>query len=998
MSIINTISGYLNKVSNLGPLKKIGEIASSVLNKVTFGRGLKIWSKPGVKTVKAKNDFHEMELANGMKVIFKQSKGTEISADLTFDTGTSKDPKGKEGLAHFLEHIVVSNTKDFGDEIKDSVYFNGGSINAYTGPDETGYTLTLPKDKLDLALRIFRAYMSPLEFDDKVVEKEKGIIAAELKMFEANPHRKAYLALAEMLYGKGHLLTRDPGGNSEAVMSVNKADLNNFHQREYVPNNATLVISGEFKPSKLKTLLTRYFGDLKANPDTKAIDHSKTIKMQVGESKVLNDDSLESNVQYAFKTRTFNHKDTLIASLITQALTGGNDARLNKKLVDGEMNAGKGIANYVFAYNSADKHRGHYSISAKPLDENREANFKAIDAVIDEELQDIIQNGLTPKEFQRVVRRMENAEIYKKDFQHADLGSVSSYRDNGEDWSKVFDYLKDLKAITNEDIKAFAAKYFTKENRLSFKTVGKGKGFDGEFKNALNDKMPNQNLSSGKELGMTAEKLAKVKRLSGGVSNIEANISGVEKYQHANGMKVQIKEDHDLPITLIRANFPGGSLAVADKDELALGVASGILGSTGTYNPKTQRRMDKKTIENLKIQLGSSFHLGSSMDHGSIGIRSLSHNLDKTLALFNEYLNYPALLETENQEVVKEVEAEFEREKKQALDFIEMAEKFPAVEAGEKLSRAMYPEGHKLRARTIAEQKQDIKNLKLEDIRNLYKKLYFAQGANITAVGDLNRETIDTKVIPVLDNWNKEAHGTERKPDYSRIAAVEAPKASIQVVTSKMNQPESSVAIANPAEIQTDDKDYYPALLANMIFGSGMSSRLFNEVREEKGLVYHIGSGIQTFRKGCGPFGINYGCDPRKVKESLAATLQSIKTFLKDGVRAEELEVAKSDMKKSFAMGAFNSRSDTIGTLTGMQLRGKDEAFINNFNHMIDAISIEQVNAAARKMMKPENFTIVITKPKDFKMEKVDTQNVELARSKPDPQATKKQVNMSIAA
>ena len=97
-------------------------------------------------------------------------------------------------------------------------------------------------------------------------------------------------------------------------------------------------------------------------------------------------------------------------------------------------------------------------------------------------------------------------------------------------------------------------------------------------------------------------------------------------------------------------------------------------------------------------------------------------------------------------------------------------------------------------------------------------------------------------------------------------------------------------------------------------------------------------------------------------------------------------------------MDAFKSRRQTRAKLSSLQMLGKDETFANNFNKMIDAITVEQVNAAARKMIKPENFSIVITKPKDFKMEKVETQKVEIARSDPDPKDVKKQVNMSIAA
>jgi len=969
VQIIKTLSNLVTGVSDIGPVKKLASLARGILDKVTLGRGLKIWAKPGIKEVKTKDEFSEFELENGLKVIFKQSKGTEIDAKLTIHSGSTKDPKGKEGLAHFLEHIVISNTKQFGKEVDDVVKLNGGYVNAYTNFLETSYPVTLPKDKLGLGLKILRAYMNPLSYDEKVIEKEKGIVCSEIKMTEASPNRPAHLKLLEILYGKDHVLSRDVIGTSHAVNSLSKADLENFLSAEYVPNNATITISGEFDKHELKRLVTKYFSDLKSNEHLNKPDLAKTIKASTQKDHEMRDDSLISGLNFAFKIPKFNHKDELITSLISEALSSGNDSRLSRKLEDGEANNGKAAVLSISSYGQTTKDYGYYMINAKPLDENQEENLKIIEKTVQEELDDIAKNGLKDREFERVVKKLEADEIYKKDHQHSDLGIVANYKEEGEDWTKALNRLEDFRAISQEDIKNFAQKYLTRSNRHSLKVIGKGSSLNDGFLKSLQDKVPDKIDMSSEDLNLTAQKLDKILSLSGGPSNISVSLNNLQKIQAENGMQVFFKEDHSLPLVIVDVNFEGGSLAIDPELEPSLSMLNALLSETGSYNPDTKRRLDKKDIENMGINIGAGFHQGTSSDHGNVHFSSLTKNTDKTLALMNEVLNNPALLEEKDSAVVKSVEEEFERQKKSTIDMLKIFEKFPSMKASEEFNRAIYPKGHKCYQRSISESIKMLEAVTLQDMRKLYKKLYHAKKAKITVVGDVSRESINEKIIPFLDAWNKEYQDSERKPDYSRMGPVEAKPASIKVVTTDDNKPESTVVIGNPAEIVKDTPDYFPAMLANTILGSGMSSRLFNEVREKRGLVYHVGSSLMSFRKGSGPFTISLGCDPRNVKKSIAAVISTIKTFLNNGVSKEELELAKSETKKSFAMNALNSRRTSCSTISGLQLRDKDESYVNNFNNMIDAITLDQVNEAARKFIKPANFTIVATKPKDFKFE-----------------------------
>lgn len=986
MQIIDSISNLVSGITNVGPLKRLGSIARGFLDKFTGGRGLKLWSKPALREVKSKNEFTEFQLENGLKVIFKESKGTEISANLSFESGSAKDPKGKEGLAHFLEHVLLDNTKDFGKDIDEVIRINGGSSNGGTGTEATNYPLKLPRGKLDLCLRIFRSYFSEPQLEEDKVNKEKGIICSELKMLESKPAWNAGLKFKEMLYGKDHPLAGNIGGKAETVNSITKKDLLDFFKSEYVPNNAILTISGEFDKYQLKNQIKRYFSDLAANPKLVKPKFLDTLNPSKQRDHVLKDDSLVSLVSNAYRIPKFNHRDNLICGLLCKALgyvdvdgSMPENARLIRKLVDGESNASKAVALHVNSLASANREFGYFFIEAKPIEENREANLELIKATIDSELKDIAANGLTEKEFNRVVKELEAEQVYKLDMQHSGLGEVASYSNEGEDWTKALDKLKDIRSITNQDIKDFVSKYLVPSNRHRLTVIGKGDGLNEGFLSALKDELPIAK-ESGEDLNLTRERLERIKTLSGGVSNVATRLSNLQKFQHENGMQVYFKEDHSLPLAILSINFEGGTLAVPEEFDASLGMLVGLLAETGTYNPNTGKRFTKKDLDDMGTNLGASYSFDMELDHGSLLLSTLSKNTDKTLEMLSEVLYHPALLEENNPEIVKEVKASFERFKKQTLDMLGIFKKVPEMKTAETLMQSLYPKGHKCYQRSLDEAAELIKAVKLEDLRNIYKRIFNAQKAKITAVGDLSRDDINNKLIPILDNWNKDSKLSDRKADYSRVAPVKAKASQIKIVSSEDNKPEANVVIGNVAEIVEDSPEYYPALLANLILGAGPSSRLFNEIREDKSLVYHIGSSLVCFKNGSGPFSINLGCDPRNTKKTIAAVIASIRKFLRDGITQEELEVAKSQIKKSFAMGAFNSRAASCGTLSGLQWRDKDESFVNNFNSMIDAITVDQVNAAACKFIKPGNFSIVASKPKDFKFEALSKAPVKKAK------------------
>jgi zinc protease len=881
LSILSNVTGYIKSIGQVSPIKFLRNSLNTFIDKVSFGRGLKFWSAPQIRAVDSKKDFTEYQLQNGLKVIFKKSKGAKLKTQLTIHSGSAKDPKGRSGLAHFLEHIVVSNTAEFQDDLSKVININGGSFNAFTSSEQTTYPLQLPKDKLDLALRIYRGYMSPPRFDEKVLTKEKAVIHSELKMVEASPVRKGILKIQEAIFGKEHPLSRPPIGDNESIQAINQDDLQRFFKSEYVPNNATLSISGDLNDAQVKKLIEKYFADLEANPNTKRPDFSKTFQASSQNEILIKDSTLNTEFNQIYKINGFNHKENLILSLVTAALAKGDRSRLVRKLIDGEVNNGKAVATSLVVSPSMSKDYGYFVVSATPLSENVDQNTKIIEKVVNDELEDIAQNGLKETELKRIVQELELSEIYQRDDNHANLGLVTNYALNDKDWKQALDYLDDIRSITNDDIKSFVGKFLNASNRKTLKIFGHGNEFTSEYKKSLTDVNPGGVISQEQSPDkLDSLKLEQIKQLAGGLSNFDVKLTDLKKYKLDNGMKVYLKEDHDLPIAFTCVDFMGGQIAFDVKDQLSIRLLESLVSEVGIYKADQAKHFDKQALEAISTHLGTAVKFSSGVDYTSIEISTLTKNYDKAMVFIKELFTNTALLETKNLNIVKIVNDKFSQIKKTTIDSLEKLKKESVADLSRTFLNSIYPKNHHYHKLNPDEAINYIKSMTLDDLRSMYDRVYNPKDAFITAVGNLTRANIDNSLVPVLDSLSSCRKLDKAVPDYSKIAPVEAQKSSLQFINSNDTKPESSVIIGNPTEVLVDSPEYYPSKLANAILGESFSSRLFADIRERQGLVYRIGSNLTSHRKGSGPFQIQLSGDPRNLKKTIAATCSCVNKFL----------------------------------------------------------------------------------------------------------------------
>lgn len=184
--------------------------------------------------------------------------------------GGRDDPKGKEGSAHFFEHMPFRGTKHFTTvkELSEPIELNAGYLNAFTGGEYTGYEVIVPSDMLEEGLsRIYDMLDSPL-LRPAEIDLEREVIVEELKNNQANVGWFATEELYRRLIGEDHPVFTSVIGTEESLRAIQKSDLERFHRRYYNASNTTLVFAGSFDFDHLLTLTEKYFGRLKAGAKT----------------------------------------------------------------------------------------------------------------------------------------------------------------------------------------------------------------------------------------------------------------------------------------------------------------------------------------------------------------------------------------------------------------------------------------------------------------------------------------------------------------------------------------------------------------------------------------------------------------------------------------------------------------------------------------------------------------------------------------------------------
>lgn len=922
------------------------------------------------KLIKKLDGIEEYQFKNGLKVLLKPSENKKgalkeqaLAGQLILKTGADADPSGKKGLAHFLEHRICENAGEFRDRALEHLsLFLGGHFGAYTTYDHTNYYFELPPsstiidddtnqkiniDNTEVICRMLTAILREVDVgSENDIEIEKGIVKDELKRGEADTRKKTYFKFNELLWGKNHPRKFPVIGTMQDVENTTKKDLEDFYNTYYRPNNASLVFSGNFDKDRLLNIISAYFSKYKAQELVHAenLNNLTQAEQKEPKSKTISDPGLRRMLKIAFPVPEFKNQDSKVLHLISQALFSGVNGRLHKRLVEDEQ-----IALAIQGYQEPSRHKDYYRITAIPKDGQSSQVLDVLDKAISEELNKIKENGLTEDEFTRIIAENEAEETYKLDNTKGQGFAIGFYEVLG-DWSKYPNYIKDLKKISNDDIKRVAHKYFA-ENKKSTLKVLPGKKQPGIYdEQNINQSQPPQTAEKKNPSVKELRQLAKPKLAEALLSHAnDINIKDVFKLNlKSKNALLFYKNDPSVPLSFFKLSKLGGSHN-DPKDKPGLNYMTMML-----FNEVGTKTSEKFKLEESLSRLGASISFYSGAEQSGFNVTTLSKNTNEVFSILNDYIQNTALLEMKDPQIIKRCELELDKLKKQFIEGIVESQKYPSSIAHEKFMQAIYPKGHFFYELAADEEIKLIKSITLDDIRKSYQANFNINNSKLTALGDVNPDQVK-QFLDISGTWNPRPLKQET---LMPIDKVNSKKEDITI--HKEEKPQSSIIIGNDCGISKDDPQYYAALLANHIFSA---LRLFKTILLDEGLVYGIGSNFTPMLAGGGPFKISTSCSPEKVKKVTELITREIKKIMENGITQDELDQAKAFYMRGQSQG-FTNRQRICNTLNHYQIRGKDENYIHEVIKKIDSVSLDDVNQALKLLIKPDKLTTVVVGPK----------------------------------
>ncbi|MBA4154309.1 pitrilysin family protein [Flavobacterium sp.] len=404
--------------------------------------------------------FEEYTLDNGLHVILHQDNSAPVViTSVMYHVGAKDENPERTGFAHFFEHLLFEGTQNIGrGEWFKIVTGNGGTNNANTSDDRTYYYEIFPSNNLELGLwmeseRLLHPVINQIGVDtqNEVVKEEKrlrvdnqpyGNLIAEVKrnMFTNHPYRWATI------------------GSMDHLDAATLKEFQDFNKKFYIPNNAVLVVAGQFEPAQAKEWIQKYFGVIQKGTPITRTKVEETPITQTLKAK-YEDPNIQIPMAVAsYRTPSMKTRDARVLDMISTVLSEGKSSRLYKKIVDD-----KKMALQVGAFNFSQEDYGLYILYGLPM-----GGFtpESLIAEIDEEIVRLQTELISEKEFKKLQNIFESQYVDNNASVEGIAGNLATYYLLYGDVNLINSEIDIYRSITREEIRDIAKKYLNPNQRL----------------------------------------------------------------------------------------------------------------------------------------------------------------------------------------------------------------------------------------------------------------------------------------------------------------------------------------------------------------------------------------------------------------------------------------------------------------------------------------------------------------------------------------------------
>ena len=891
---------------------------------------------PSPVTDKLKISYEKYVMPNGLQVILSTDHSDPIiSYAIMYHVGSSREVPGKTGFAHLFEHLLFGGSENVApgtfDRILEGV---GGTNNGFTERDITTYYEMFPRNALKKVLWMESDRMGFFinSITQKTLAVQQNVVSNEKRQREDNtPYGFTDYVIDKNLYPSDHPYNWEVIGEMADLRNASLADVKAYYEHFYGPNNATLVLAGDFNPDSAKVLINKYFSEIKSHGEV--AKRSAMVPTLDKTVKLYHEDNFANvpEITLVWPAPQAYQKDSYALDFLAKILADGKKAPLYKVLVKE-----KKLTSRTSARNNSSELAGEFTITIRA---NEGKTLKEIEAAVDEAFNRFETDGITEKDIERVKASSEKSfyegitSVFDKSIQ------LAFYNTYLNDPGFIEKDIENIKAVTLNDVKMVYDKYIKGKPHVITSFVPKGKT-DEIADNSIDAGVKEENIKEASQVAIAPTAEEKIVKTTSTFDRTvepqegkapEVNAPAVWKATLSNGIQVYGIENKELPLVELSLVINGG--VQQDKIELP-----GVAGMVASVLPQGTKNKTPEELEEEIELLGSSINAGAGREEMTFNASALSRNFERTTALLKEILLEPRWDTTE-----------FTLAQSRTLNNIIQSEAQPRIVASLLFNKLLYGTdnifGYNSRGT-----KESIGKITMSDLKNYYDNNFSPSSSRILVAGNVTKDQVLTALKPLETEWKPKevklnTYPTPTSPEKSQIYFVDIPGSR------------QSIIYVGYLALSRNDPDYVKADFVNYKLGGAFSSILNMILREEKGYTYGASSFFQEMKVKA-PFIAATSVRTDATFESLKIIKDEMGKY-RNGVNEKDLQFIKNAMILSNAL-RYETNGSLVGMLATMSKYGLPDDFIKEEENVIKNMTIEDHKTITDKYIDPDKMYYVI--------------------------------------
>ena len=876
--------------------------------------------------------FTERTLPNGLKVYaIRDTTTPNVAIQVWYDVGSKDDPRNRSGFAHLFEHLMFKATRNLVSEQMDRLTEDvGGYNNASTDDDYTNYYEVVPANHLQRLLFAEADRMANLVVEPTSFASERDVVKEELRQRTlAQPYGKLFAIYAPEIAYSVHPYARPGIGSLENLEAASIEDVRAFHATYYRPDNAVLVVSGNFQPAQLDSWVDQYFAGIKRpNRPIPRVTVSEPPRTAAVSRTVYEPNTPLPAVLVSYHIPADREADSAAIAVLDAVLATGESSRLYQRLVYRDR-----IANTAETFLDSKQATGNLALIAILASGKTAAEGEA---ALKGEVARLRDDPVSAAELARAKNQILTAAIRRRETAEGKAYLVAQSAIIDRDPHAADRKLAAISRVTAADVQRVARRYLADNQAATIRylpAAAKPAEQAGDTI-ALAPTVQVADLKPPADLAVVTPAPAGQRLMPPPpAAPVSATLPQPVETRLPNGLRVITVERHDLPLVTAALVTAGGG----STDPVSRAGAASLASAVMTKGTETRSATQ---IAAAIEALGGALESDAGRDGASVGVTVKSDALAPAMNILADVARHPAF-------TAKEIE----RARAQAVDAQAVTMSNPAQLAALAANRLVYgdaPYGAPLEGTPTS-----LKALARTDLQRSYRVTWRPDRAALLLVGDITPAAAQALATQRFGDW-RVAPASVEVPATAAPASYPAPRV---VVIDMPDAGQAGVVVARPGIARSDPR-YYPLQVANTILGGGFSSRLNQEVRIKRGLAYGAGSSAPATRL---PGSITART---QTKNPTAPDVATLITAEMARMGREPIAPAELDTRKATLVGNFGRGIETTdgiaGVLGGYVLDDVPLSELGRFTDRVNAVAPASVTSVSRALFDPAPASIVV--------------------------------------